>query len=62
MIENIKVLLLGGTGAIGENLGEVLNKKGIWFMLLLESTEKMQKMYIIYREMLKIQLFKKTFE
>lgn len=28
MIENIKVLLLGGTGAIGENLGEVLNKKG----------------------------------
>ena len=28
MIENIKVLLLGGTGAIGENFGEVLNKKG----------------------------------
>ena len=61
MIENIKVLLLGGTGAIGENLGEVLNKKG--YMVYVTSrkyrknAEKMQKMYIIYREMLKIQLF-----
>lgn len=57
MIENIKVLLLGGTGAIGENLGEVLNKKGYMVYVTSRKYRKMQKMYIIYREMLKIQLF-----
>lgn len=57
MIENIKVLLLGGTGAIGENLGEVLNKKGYMVYVTSRKYRKNAENVHYIQEMLKIQLF-----